>query len=154
MDTRKNNKSVIIISSILILLSLILAIIYRLSSDNKTIDRDEYFHNYKVNEVQNIYVSLREVANKYLADLVSEIVYYPEDVYNKLDNKSKEVYSTYNIFKEKVDTLKTISFLEASVVSYSEGVIDGKRSIYVIDKAGNKFIFIENGINDYKIRIG
>ena len=49
--------------------------------------------------------------------------------------------------------IKTVKFLNAKVKSYSSGVIDGKRAIYVMDEDDNKFIFIENSINNYKVRI-
>lgn len=151
MDNRKDNKKVILISVLLILMSLVFGIIYQVNRDDLSLGKEEYFHNYEVNEVQNIYVSLREVANKYLADFVTGVVYYPEDVYDML--YSKEEYNNYNDFVYMLNRMKTIGFLEAKVESYSEGVIDGKRSIYVIDKDGNSFVFVEDSINNYKVII-
>lgn len=153
MDNIKDNKKTITISIILIVLTIILGIILQLTKQDNTNQKEEYFHNYEINEVQTIYVSLREVANKYLADLVNNIVYYPEDVYNMLYQTTKEEYQTYDEFLNMTNRIKTIGFLEAKVENYSEGVIDGKRSIYVIDKDGNSFTFIENNINNYQIII-
>lgn len=155
MDNNNSNKTVIIISIISIIGTLIFGLVY---SNNKSKDKTyndftEYFHDYKVNEVQRIYVSLEEVANKYLADTVSEIVYNPKDVYKKLDDKTKEKYTNYIEFENMLSRIKTVNFLNSKVKSYSSGVLDGKRAIYVIDEADNKFIFIENSVNNYLIRI-
>ncbi len=155
MENNNSNKIVIIISLTAIIGSVIFGLIYnKTRNKDKTYnDFNEYFHDYSVNEVQRIYVSLEEVASKYLADTVSEIVYNPGDVYKNLDDTTKEKYKTYSEFEHMLSRIKTIKFLNAKVKSYSSGVIDGKRTVYVIDEDDNKFVFIENSINNYKIRI-
>lgn len=155
MENKNNNWFVVIISILVIVGTLIFGLLYNKEKNksNTFNEFDEYFHDYKVNEVQRIYVSLEEVANKYLADTVSDIVYNPKDIYNKLDEPTKEKYQTYEEFDHMISRIKTIKFLNARVKSYSSGVIDGKRSIYVIDEDDNKFVFIENSINNYLIRI-
>ena len=107
----------------------------------------------KVNEIQRLYLSSEEIASKYLANLVSDILYNPKDIYDKLDKETRDKYSTYSEFEHLTVRIKTIKFLSAEVISYSSGVVDGKRAVYVIDKDDNKFVFIENSINNYKIRI-
>ncbi len=155
MEKNNSNKIAIIISIITIIGTVILGLIYGNKKNKNTSynDFNEYFHDYKINEVQRIYVSLEEVANKYLADTVSEIVYNPRDVYDKLDEITKEKYSNYTDFEYMISRIKTVKFLNAKVKSYSSSVIDGKRAIYVIDDVDNKFVFIENSINNYLIRI-
>lgn len=155
MENNNSNKIVIIISLTAIIGTVIFGLIYnKTRNKDKTYnDFNEYFHDYSVNEVQRIYVSLEEVASKYLADTVSEIIYNPGDVYEKLDYTTKEKYKTYSEFEYMLSRIKTIKFLNAKVKSYSSGVIDGKRTVYVIDEDDNKFVFIENSINKYKIRI-
>lgn len=155
MENKNNNSFVIIISIIVIIGTLLFGLLYKKvkNKSNTYNEFNEYFHDYKVNEVQRIYVSIEEVANKYLADTVSNIIYNPQDIYNKLDETTKEKYSTYEEFNHMVSRIKTIKFLNARVKSYSSGVIDGKRAIYVIDEDENKFVFIENSINNYLIRI-
>ena len=155
MENKNNNSFVIIISIIVIIGTLLFGLLYKKvkNKSNTFNEFNEYFHDYKVNEVQIIYVSFEEVANKYLADTVSNIIYNPQDIYNKLDETTKEKYSTYEEFNHMVSRIKTIKFLNARVKSYSSGVIDGKRAIYVIDEDENKFVFIENSINNYLIRI-
>lgn len=155
MENNNSNKIVIIISLTAIIGTVIFGLIYnKTRNKDKTYnDFNEYFHDYSVNEVQRIYVSLEEVASKYLADTVSEIIYNPGDVYEKLDYTTKEKYKTYSEFEYMLSRIKTIKFLNAKVKSYSSGVIDGKRTVYVIDEDDNKFVFIENSINNYKIRI-
>lgn len=155
MENKNNNSFVIIISIIVIIGTLLFGLLYKKvkNKSNTFNEFNEYFHDYKVNEVQRIYVSFEEVANKYLADTVSNIIYNPQDIYNKLDETTKEKYSTYEEFNHMVSRIKTIKFLNARVKSYSSGVIDGKRAIYVIDEDENKFVFIENSINNYLIRI-
>lgn len=155
MDKNNSNKIAIITSIITIIGTLIVGLIY---SNNKNKDKtyndfNEYFHDYKINEVQRIYVSLEEVASKYLADTVSEIVYNPRDVYDKLDEITKEKYAGYSDFEYMISRIKTVKFLNAKVKSYSSSVIDGKRAIYVIDDDDNKFVFVENSINNYLIKI-
>lgn len=155
MENNNSNKIVIIISLTAIIGTVIFGLIYnKTRNKDKTYnDFNEYFHDYSVNEVQRIYVSLEEVASKHLADTVSEIIYNPGDVYEKLDYTTKEKYKTYSEFEYMLSRIKTIKFLNAKVKSYSSGVIDGKRTVYVIDEDDNKFVFIENSINNYKIRI-
>ena len=155
MESNNSNKIVIIISITAIIGTVIFGLIYnKTKNKDKTYnDFNEYFHDYSVNEVQMIYVSLEEVASKYLADTVSEIIYNPGDVYKNLDDTTKEKYKTYSEFEYMLSRIKTIKFLNAKVKSYSSGVIDGKRTVYVIDEEENKFVFIENSINNYKIRI-
>ena len=155
MEKNNSNKIAIIISIITIIGTVVFGLIYGNNKNKNTSynDFNEYFHDYKINEVQRIYVSLEEVANKYLADTVSEIVYNPRDVYDKLDEITKEKYSNYSDFEYMISRIKTVKFLNAKVKSYSSSVIDGKRAIYVIDDDDNKFVFIENSINNYLIRI-
>ena len=155
MENKNNNKIVVFISLLAILGTLCFVLIYNKTNnkDNTYNDFKEYFHDYSVNEVQRVYVSLEEIANKYLADTVSNIIFYPKDIYNDLDDKTKENYKTYDEFNHMISRIKTIKFLNSKVKSYSSGVIDGKRAIYVIDEDDNKFIFIENSINNYRVRI-
>lgn len=155
MENNNSNKIVIIISITTIIGTILFGLFYNKTrnKDNTYNDFSEYFHDYSVNEVQRIYVSLEEVASKYLADTVSEIIYNPQDVYNNLDDTTKEKYKTYSEFEYMLSRIKTIKFLNAKVKSYSSGVIDGKRTVYVIDEDDNKFVFIEKSINNYKIRI-
>ena len=116
-------------------------------------NKEEYFHNYKVNEIQNVYVSLAEISNIYLSDLVNLTVNNPRKLYDILDIETKEKYPNYDDYLHMIERLKTRDFLNSVVVKYSDGVINNKNAIYVIDKAGNTFIFIENSINNYKVRI-
>ena len=155
MENKNNNSFVIIISIIVIIGTLLFGLLYKKvkNKSNTFNEFNEYFHDYKINEVQRIYVSLEEVANKYLADTVSEIVYNPRDVFDKLNETTKEKYASYSDFEHMLSRIKTVKFLNARVKNYSSGVIDGKRAIYVIDDDNNKFVFIENSINNYLIKI-
>jgi len=155
MKSKNDGKLVIIISVISIIGTIIFGLIYSKNANktNTFNDFTEYFHNYKVNEIQRLYLSSEEIASKYLANLVSDILYNPRDVYNNLDNETRDKYPTYSDFEKMITRIKTLRFLSAEVKSYSSGVVDGKRAIYVIDKDDNKFVFIENSINNYKIRI-
>lgn len=155
MKSKSDGKLVIIISIISIIATIIFGLIYNKNANktNTFNDFDEYFHDYEVNEIQRLYLSTEEIASKYLANLVADILYNPRDIYNNLDQETQEKYPTYGDFEYMITRIKTINFLSAEVKSYSSGVVDGKRAIYVIDKADNKFVFIENSINNYKIRI-
>lgn len=155
MKNKNDNKIVIIISILLIFGTIIFSIIYsnNVNKVNTYNDFDEYFHDYKVNEIQRLYLSSEEIASKYLANLVSDLLYNPKDVYDKLYKETRDKYSTYSEFEYMITRIKTINFLSAEVKSYSNGVVDGKRAIYVVDKADNKFVFIENNVNNYKIKI-
>lgn len=155
MKSKSDRKIVIIISIISIIGTIIFGFIYNKNANkvNTYNDFDEYFHDYKVNEIQRLYLSSEEIASKYLANLVSDLLYNPKDVYDKLDKETRDKYSTYSEFEYMITRIKTINFLSAEVKSYSNGVVDGKRAIYVVDKADNKFVFIENSINNYKIKI-
>lgn len=155
MKSKSDKKIIIIISVISIIGTIIFGLIYS-KNTNKTItfnDFNEYFHDYEINEIQRLYLSTEEIASKYLANLVTDILYNPKDVYDMLDKETKDKYSTYSEYEYMISRIKTINFLDAMVKSYSNGVVDGKRAIYVIDKDDNKFVFIENSINNYKIRI-
>ena len=155
MKSRNDNKIVIIISIISIIGTIIFGLIYSKNSNKEKTynDFNESFHDYKVNEIPRLYLSSEEIASKYLANLVSDILYNPKDIYDKLDKETRDKYSTYSEFEHLTVRIKTIKFLSAEVISYSSGVVDGKRAVYVIDKDDNKFVFIENSINNYKIRI-
>lgn len=154
---KKNNsdKYVIIVSILCIIATVIFGLIYNKSNNKAKTENNfnEYFHDYEVNEIQNLYLSLEEVSQKYLANLVSDILYNPKDVYNKLDKETRDKYPNYSDFEYMLTRIKTNNFLSAKVMQYSSGVVDGKRAIYVIDKAGNNFVFIEKNINNYNIRI-
>lgn len=155
MKSKSDEKIVIIISVISIIGTIIFGFIYSKNTrkTNTSNSFNEYFHNYKVNEIQRLYLSTAEISSKYLANLVSDILYNPRDVYNNLDNETRDKYSTYSDFEKMITRIKTLRFLSVEVKSYSSGVIDGKRAVYVIDNDDNKFVFIENSINNYKIRI-
>lgn len=154
MDNKQGNKKTIIISVILICATLVFGVIYQLNRNNVNTNKTgDYFHDYEINEVQKIIVSLREVSNRYLADFVNNVIYYPKDVYNMLDESTKEKYSGYEDFEVKIRKMFTSDFLEAQVVSFTDGVVDGKRAIYVVDKSDNNYVFIENSINNYVIKI-
>ena len=150
-----NKKSYVIIVCLIIIIMTCLFAIFMGSnkSVNTTTKGEEYFHNYKVNEIQNVYVSLAEVSNIYLSDLVNLVVSNPRKLYDILDSETKEKYPNYDDYLHMIERLKTRDFLNSVVVKYSDGVINNKNAIYVIDKANNNFVFIEDSINNYKVRI-
>lgn len=155
MKQSSNDKYIVIISIVCIIGTIIFGIIYS-KNENKpqtSNDFEEYFHDYEVNEIQNLYLSLEEVSQRYLANLVSDILYNPKDVYNRLDSETEEKYSNYSDFEYMISRIKTTNFLSAEVKEYSSGVVNNKKAIYIIDKDDNKFVFIENSINNYNIRI-
>lgn len=154
MENRQSNKTTIIISIILIFVTLVFGIIYQVTREKTDTSRSgEYFHDYEINEVQSIIVSLKEVSDKYLTDFVTNVIYFPYDAYNMLEESTKEKYANYDEFLNKLSKVKTSEFLEAQVVSFTNGVIDGKRAIYVIDNANNSYVFIENSINNYVVKV-
>lgn len=155
MKQSNNDKYIVIISIVCIIGTIIFGIIYS-KNENKpqtSNDFEEYFHDYEVNEIQNLYLSLEEVSQRYLANLVSDILYNPKDVYNRLDSETEEKYPNYSDFEYMISRIKTTNFLSAEVKQYSSGVVNNKKAIYIIDKDDNKFVFIENSINNYSIRI-
>lgn len=155
MKQTDNNKYIVIISIICIIGTVIFGIIYSKNENKaKTSNNfEEYFHDYEVNEIQKLYLSLEEVSRRYLANLVSDILYNPRDVYNRLDKETEEKYPNYSDFEYMISKIKTTNFLSADVKKYSSGVVNNKNAIYIIDKDDNNFIFIENSINNYSIRI-
>ena len=155
MKQSNNDKYIVIISIVCIIGTIIFGIIYsKIENKSKTSnDFEEYFHDYEVNEIQNLYLSLEEVSQRYLANLVSDILYNPRDVYNRLDSETEEKYPNYSDFEYMISRLKTTNFLSAELKEYSSGVVNNKKAIYIIDKDDNKFVFIENSINNYSIRI-
>ena len=155
MKQSNNDKYIVIISIVCIIGTIIFGIIYsKIENKSKTSnDFEEYFHDYEVNEIQNLYLSLEEVSQRYLANLVSDILYNPRDVYNRLDSETEEKYPNYSDFEYMISRLKTTNFLSAELKEYSSGVVKNKKAIYIIDKDDNKFVFIENSINNYSIRI-
>lgn len=153
MDNNKKSY-VIIVCLIIIIMTCLFAIFMGPNKSIKTTTKgEEYFHNYKVNEIQRVYVSIEEISNIYLSELVSMVVNEPKKLYTILDKETKNKYASYDDYLHMIDMLKTRNFLNSIVVKYSQGVLEDKNAIYVIDKAGNTFIFIENSINNYKVRI-
>lgn len=153
MDNNKKNYVIICCLIILVLVSLLSLLIKKRDTINTTSSGQEYFHNYKVNEIQKVYVSIAEVSNIYLSELVSLAVNNPRRLYDLLDSSTKDKYSNYDDYLHMIERLKTRDFLSSIVVKYSNGVINNKNAIYVVDKANNSFVFIEDSINNYKVRI-
>ena len=153
MENNKKNYVVIICLIIIALVSLLSLLIKKSDVISIQNNKEEYFHNYKVNEIQNVYVSLAEISNIYLSDLINLTVNNPRELYDILDIETKEKYPNYDDYLHMIERLKTRDFLNSVVVKYSDGVINNKNAIYVIDKANNNFVFIEDSINNYKVRI-
>ena len=96
MENNKKNYVVISCLIILVLVSLLSLLIKKSDTINTTNSGQEYFHNYKVNEIQKVYVSIAEVSNIYLSELVSLVVNNPRGLYDILDSSTKDKYSNYN----------------------------------------------------------
>ena len=110
MKSKSDEKIVIIISVISIIGTIIFGFIYSKNTrkPNTVNSFNEYFHNYKVNEIQRLYLSTAEISSKYLANLVSDILYNPRDVYNNLDNETRDKYSTYSDFEKMITDRKSV----------------------------------------------
>ena len=148
-----NKNKLLIWSIVIIVFGLIIYLLFPKSNNYELNTRGEYFHDYKENEVQNIIVSLEEVAERYLSDLVNDCIYFDKDVYEKLDDEMLMKYPTYEEFKEYLNKLKTVKFLNAKVKSYSRILVGNKNAILVIDSDNNEITFIEESINNVKVRI-
>ena len=153
MESNKKNYVVIICLILLVLVSIISIFIKKNDLMTTQNDKEEYFHNYKVNEIQKVYVSISEISNIYLSELVNLAVNNPRKLYEILDKETKEKYNSYDDYLHMIERLKTRDFLSSIVTEYSDGVIDNKNAIYVIDKANNNFVFIEDSINNFKVII-
>lgn len=153
MESNKKNYVVIICLILLALVSIISIFIKKNDVMTTQNDKEEYFHNYKVNEIQKVYVSISEISNIYLSELVNLAVNNPRKLYEILDKETKEKYNSYDDYLHMIERLKTRDFLSSIVTEYSDGVINNKNAIYVIDKANNNFVFIEDSINNFKVII-
>lgn len=153
MESNKKNYVVIICLILLALVSIISIFIKKNDVMTTQNDKEEYFHNYKVNEIQKVYVSISEISNIYLSELVNLAVNNPRKLYEILDKETKEKYNSYDDYLHMIERLKTRDFLSSIVKEYSDGVINNKNAIYVIDKANNNFVFIEDSINNFKVII-
>lgn len=152
MVEKNSHKGLIIVFFVTIIIIFIFYILLNNKVINTTNSGEEYFHKYEVNEVQSLYISLEEVSQNYLSELVGMVVYEPKYLYNILDLNTKEKFNKYDDFLNYLERIKTIKFLKGKVLKYSSSIIDGKNVIRVIDAAGNNILFIESGINNYTVR--
>ncbi len=156
MNNLTYNKKVLIVCAFFIILAIISAFIINKNEDEFYFQNDSgnYIKDYKINEIIPIYVDKEQLAKKYLAEYVNFMLYYPEKAYELLDEEEKEDrFSDYESFLYYINEIKTLKFESALVSKYGSISDDGKKGLYVLDSAGNKFYFWENSVMDYKVVI-
>ena len=153
----KNNYKTLILCLVFISICLI---IYFINTDSntgniysgKTIDVKK--EKYGINEVVPIYVSEEDLMKMYLAEYVNLLYTDIDKAYSMLYSTDKEYkFPSIDIFKGYIDKRKNESFLRAKVKKYAVIKYNNHKAYSVIDLDLNTFIFIENGIMDYKVVI-
>lgn len=100
---------------------------------------------YGSNEYYTLNITLQELCNIYLNDYISLLSTNTIEAYNALDENYRNVkFGNYNNF---------INYLNAfypTISSIDKYKVVGEK-YYVYDKNGNLFIFVTNGIMNYKV---
>lgn len=155
----KNNYKTLILCFIFIGICLIIYFINtndKIYDDNSVIQKSNYVkkEKYGINEVVPIYVSEEDLMKMYLAEYVNLLYTDIDKAYSMLYSTDKEYkFPSIDIFKGYIDKRKNESFLRAKVKKYAVIKYNNHKAYSVIDLDLNTFIFIENGVMDYKVVI-
>lgn len=139
-----------------IILTFVVSLFFKRSEEEFIFEDDSLLKDYKINELIPTYVTEEQVAQKYLNEFVTLIINEPKKAYYLLDSSYRDSrFSTYESFEFFIKDryLNDFNFYKASLSRYGSKVSNNKKYIYVYDKAGNKFLFMESSLMDYTVEI-
>lgn len=147
-DKRKNLIAVIILVAVVLVVCIILYFINRQqkpSGINSADDIPTTPKKYGVNEYSSLLITDNQLCTIYFNDYLSLITTDINAAYNALDvNYRNTKFPTIDSFRTYINSIyPTISSIDKYYVSGEE--------YYIIDKNGNEFVFVTNGIMNYKV---
>ena len=112
-------------------------------------------NDYEVNEYKVITKDYKDIVNMYYKDYISILVDDPERAFQLLTDTEKEAHfnSNYVEFLQTRDFLVNKYTKNNTVKGYRVSEFANTRTITVIDSASKMYIFEENGIWNYRVRI-
>ena len=154
MDNLKENKKIIIICLVIVGFSIGIYFIY----DNKEYFGDyvEYkdydIDRYEANTYIPVYITEKDMANKYLNDYKNIILTDINKAYDILNNDySVRKFDNFDNFSKYVDSIKIPSFYKLSVKEYSVFNKNGYKFYYIVASNNELYIFKEKSIMDYEV---
>ena len=154
MEFLKENKTTLIICSVILILGLALAYLLNNTSlfNNGARGDDQYLKNYKINELVPINISEEQMARKYLAEYTKLISLDREKAYSLVNPEYREIrFKDYKDFDTHFSNLITDSFFDANVTKLNVTSKDTYKQYYVVDSNDNTFIFREYSIMNYDV---
>ena len=115
-------------------------------------DKEENILKNDYNQYELVSISANRLAYIYLAGFVNEMAFYPDEAYNKLDDKIKNT-----VFKTKEDFEKFLNVNMEKIYNYKiENIIvshDNLYTIYEIETDNYTYTFKMKYIMDYEVSI-
>lgn len=157
-DSLKENKTIIIIGCIIVLIAIIAAIYNGLKSDGTTekdlskIEQDNYIQtNYKVNEYRVINISELDLLKSYFSDFIKKQINNPEKAWDLLSDESKNKFNNnLDEYKKYIKENTTINTVNNEIEEYrknEDGVYD------IIDSEENKYTINEYSTWDFRVTL-
>ena len=119
---------------------------YGIADKKENILKNDY------NQYELVSISANRLAYIYLAGFVNEMAFYPDEAYNKLDDKIKNT-----VFKTKEDFEKFLNVNMEKIYNYKiENIIvshDNVYTIYEIETDNYTYTFKMKYIMDYEVSI-
>jgi hypothetical protein len=148
----KNKKNLLYLFIIVILIIVILVVSKNSKNDTSTYNEKSYLHDYKENEVNYVYISEEDMANKYLSDYINLLINNPKEAYERLNqNYRANKFPSYESFSYYLQDLLSTQFLESKVSKYSVYTKDEFKYYDIIDGDNNNIIFKEISIMNYEV---
>lgn len=153
MNDLIKNKKIIIFCAVLIIIFVIISLFNK--KDNLTYlntEGYEYLKNYESNEFLPVYVTVEDVAKKYLNEYKNNMLSNVEEAYNSLNKEYREKrFENLNGYKNYLKNFISLSIYSMELDKYSVTRINGNKIFNVYDKSGNQYIFKELSIMNYEV---
>lgn len=155
MENIKNNKKVIFICVILIILTMVIYFI--ISHGDKeniksNLEDNSYLKKYNSNEYIPVYITEEDIIKKYLNEFKNNMLYDIEEAYNSLNKEYREKrFSNLEGYKEYLNKVISLSTYSMSIEKYSVDRINGYKVFNVYDDSGYQYIIKEISIMNYEV---
>ena len=153
MNELKNNKNIIFVCIMLVIITLIILNIPKKSKDiSPSSNIVNETKKYEANTFIPVYVTESDIVNKYLNDYKNLLFSNLEEAYQLLNIDYRNAkFDSYEEFKEYVDDRKSIMFSKMIVDEFTIFNNDGYKFYYVKTNSEDTFIFKEISIMNYEV---
>lgn len=156
MDDLKNNKKIIFICLLIVILFVggnYLIDLYKKNTSEVILENsDEEIISYEANQYIPIYMTEEEMMNKYLTDFKNTMINNPSSAYNLLNEEYRKYkYNNIDEFISYVNELKSVAFYQLAVDKYDIKYINGKKVFDIVGTDGNRYIIKELSIMNYEV---